>query len=370
LWQRRQEEEARVAREAQDAAYKRITTLSKAIQRFESKPMHKHCIPTKSMISMEQAKLLYNEMYDNCLTETLPLTEMKDLATTESCIPQLHGETDAIVDTISHAIMRRLKCIIPTTNLEILDIVGPYLENRDGYGALYAIMRRSCPFMKPTTQGWGPAWNKNMTPSKYVVILQSDVSNHEMIHNTKYTHIQQSQEMLHQALQSYNPSIATKLTSEFNHWINAHPTMTKSSNLPNKWKITGLADLFSDYHTKASITLSINMFDGKNKDGGYTKDSNKRYSLRNKKQCVCCKMAGHNIGEQICRIGAQMAHVTKYAMANKETYEANADNYYKSNHPVLINRVMMAHPTHTTEDEIMEECEKWIKSDEEDEAKA
>jgi hypothetical protein len=58
-WQQRQEEEARVAREAQDAAYKRMTTLSKAIQRFESKPMHKHCIPTKNMISMEQARLLY-----------------------------------------------------------------------------------------------------------------------------------------------------------------------------------------------------------------------------------------------------------------------------------------------------------------------
>jgi hypothetical protein len=74
--------------------------------------------------------------------------------------------------------------------------------------------------------------------------------------------------MLHQALQSYNPSIATKLTNELNHWINAHPTMVKSSNLSNKWKTTGLADLFSDYHTKASITPSINMVDGKNKEDG------------------------------------------------------------------------------------------------------
>jgi hypothetical protein len=78
---------------------------------------------------MEQARLLYNEMYDDCLTETLPLTEIKDLAATESCIPQVHGETDAIIDTISHAIMRCLKCIIPTTNLELLDIIGPYLED-------------------------------------------------------------------------------------------------------------------------------------------------------------------------------------------------------------------------------------------------
>jgi hypothetical protein len=90
-WQRRQEEEARVEREAQDAAYKQMTTLSKEIQRFKSKPMHKHCIPKKNMIFMEQAQLLYNEMYDDCLSETLSLTEIKDLATTESCIPQVHG---------------------------------------------------------------------------------------------------------------------------------------------------------------------------------------------------------------------------------------------------------------------------------------
>jgi hypothetical protein len=265
---------------------------------------------------------------------------------------------------MTHAIMRRLQLIIPTTNLHMLDILGPYLNDRDGYGALYAIMRRTCAFMKPTTQGWGPSWNKSMTPSTYVVALQSSVTDHAMRHNTTYTHTQQAQEMLHQALQSYNPSIATKLTGELNQWITANP---QCKDLPSKWKIAGLADHFSDYHISTSISPSIKTFDGKNKDGGYAKDSGKRYPLRNKKQCVCCKMAGHSIGDQICRIGAQMAHATKYAATNKETYESNADKYYKSNRPILINRVMMAYPNHTTEEEIMEECENWINSDEQDE---
>jgi hypothetical protein len=149
-----------------------------------------------------------------------------------------------------------------------------------------------------------------------------------------------------------------------NSWTNANPT---TKDLPHKWKITGLADQFSDYHTNiVTVTPSINAFDGKKKEGGYNGDNNKRFSLRNKKQCACCKMAGHSIGDQICRIGAQMAHTTKYAAANKETYETNADKYFKSNRPVLINRVMMAYPTHTTEEEIMEECEKWINCDEKD----
>jgi hypothetical protein len=98
------------------------------------------------MLDMDKARLLYNEMYDDCLLETLPLTKVTNLVTTESCIPSVHNETDAI--------MRRLMCVIPVTNTGMLDILGPFNKDRDGYGALYAIMRRSCTFMKPTTQGW------------------------------------------------------------------------------------------------------------------------------------------------------------------------------------------------------------------------
>ena len=366
-WRKSQEEEARETRESQESAIKRMTQVSKAVQRFESKPMHKHCIPTKNMINMEQARLLYNEMYDDCLTETLPLTEIKDLATNESCIPAKHEETDAIIETISHAIMRRLLCIIPQTNNNMLEILGPFTNERDGYGALYAIMRRTCSFMKPTTQGWGPAWPHTTSPSKYATELQTWVSNYEMRHKLTYTDLQQSQEMLHQALQSYNTPIATKLTGELNHWINANPTIVKADKLPNKWKITGIADKFSDYHKDTTTpSLSINTFDAKKSEGGYAGKGNKRFELRNKKQCACCKMAGHNIGDQVCRIGAQMWHATKYETANKETYQENADKYFKMNRPVHINRVMRAHPEHNAEEDIMEECEKWITKDDEE----
>jgi hypothetical protein len=119
-WRRRQEEEARTAREAQEFAIKQMTQMSKAIQRFESKPMYEHCIPATEMINMEQARLMYNEIYDDCLTEGLPLTKLTDLPANESGIPETHPETEAIIDTISHALMRRLMCFIPKTNIKIL----------------------------------------------------------------------------------------------------------------------------------------------------------------------------------------------------------------------------------------------------------
>jgi hypothetical protein len=71
-------------------------------------------------------------------------------------------------------------------------------------------------------------------------------------------------------------------------------------------------------------------------------------------------MAGHNIGDQVWRIGAQMWHATKYETANNDSYQENAGKYSKMNRPVHINRVMRAHPEHNAEEEIMEDCEKWI----------
>jgi hypothetical protein len=127
-----------------------------------------------------------------------------------------------------------------------------------------AIMRRTCIFMKPTTQGWGPDSNRTMRPSKYATTLQSSVSDHEMRHNRTYTDIQQSEEVLHQVLQSYNQSIVTKLTGDLNHWINANQTQVKKGSIPSKWKIIGLADQFLDYHTdKVLPTLLINQFEEK-----------------------------------------------------------------------------------------------------------
>jgi hypothetical protein len=77
-------------------------------------------------------------------------------------------------------------------------------------------------------------------------------------------------------------------------------------------------------------------------------------------------MAGHNIGDQVCRTGAQMWYAAKYSAANAETYNSNAEKNFKMNRPVHINRVMKANQTYTTEEEIMEECENWIDCDEKD----
>ena len=51
-------------------------------------------------------------------------------------------------------------------------------------------------------------------------------------------------------------------------------------------------------------------------------------------------MLGYSIGEQVCRIRAQMYHVTKYQQQNTGLYEENAKQYVTMYRPSIVNRVM------------------------------
>ena len=114
---------------------------------------------------------------------------------------------------VSRAIYCCFTTVIPSNNKVLLDMIEPFTKNQNRYSLLWLLMRRSCQFMKPEPEGWGPDWLVNITPEKYVVALQ----NHCSITNVKcekiYNSIQQSKEMLHQAALLYNQAIATKMNN-------------------------------------------------------------------------------------------------------------------------------------------------------------
>jgi hypothetical protein len=120
-WKQTEEDKKRNQREREAQALARTTHISKAVRRFESKPMYSHCVLETAMLDVDKARLSYNEMYGYCLLETLPLTKITDLVITGSRIPSMHKETDAIIEAISHAIMRRLMCVIPVTDTGMMD---------------------------------------------------------------------------------------------------------------------------------------------------------------------------------------------------------------------------------------------------------
>ena len=56
-------------------------------------------------------------------------------------------------------------------------------------------------------------------------------------------------------------------------------------------------------------------------------------------QCPCCKCAGHQIGDQVCQIGAQHHHIQSYAEKHPKEYKENAQRYETMNRPKIIKTV-------------------------------
>mgnify|MGYP005647778197 FL=1 len=86
-------------------------------------------------------------------------------------------------------------------------------------------MRRTCAFMQPSPEGWGPKWTTNMTPSQYVTALQVHVMDQSLRLQNEYDDKQQSKEMLYRAALNYNQPIATKLSNELSILLNTSATL-------------------------------------------------------------------------------------------------------------------------------------------------
>ena len=75
-------------------------------------------------------------------------------------------------------------------------------------------------------------------------------------------------------------------------------------------------------------------------------------------QCECCQCGGHQIGEQVCQIGAQFQHIQTYKEgAHKEKFRDNAKRYEDMNRPTVINQVLIEHPLRLSIEEFLTELE-------------
>ena len=65
-------------------------------------------------------------------------------------------------------------------------------------------------------------------------------------------------------------------------------------------------------------------------------------------------MAGHTIGDQICRVGAQVKHIQTYGKDNKSTFDENAVRYESMNKIRVISKVMTEDTTITNMEELID----------------
>ena len=68
-------------------------------------------------------------------------------------------------------------------------------------------------------------------------------------------------------------------------------------------------------------------------------------------------MVGHTIGDQICRVGAQVKHIQTYGNNHKLTFDENAVRYESMNKTQVISEEMTEDTTIVNMEELMDTME-------------
>ena len=72
--------------------------------------------------------------------------------------------------------------------------------------------------------------------------------------------------------------------------------------------------------------------------------AHRKFAYRREIQCDCCHTFGHNVDEDICRIGAQVYHSTQFIKNNPKKADNNAKAFMTANNKNEINAVESAFP--------------------------
>ena len=263
--------------------------------------------------------------------QSLPIVPLDQLHIVLSCLPTSHLETPENIDKISSFIFRRLQQMIPPDQTKLRGLLAPFQLHRRGFDALYAIARTSLEYLRPIKTGWGPIWTPTDDPSTYVGRLQEFVRTSKLSRQHQYSDLDQSYEMIHQAMQNHNFAAGLCLMTQLDqHQRECTARNTDAHPLPPNLMLTSMINFFIDYPITqpptTAIQPSINKFEGKKK----------KFEYRNKIQCTCCQLYGHNIGDQICRIGAQMYHAKEYSVKHPAEYKTNADKHRQMNQKNIV----------------------------------
>ena len=167
--------------------------------------------------------------------------------------------------------------------------------------------------------------------------------------------------MLYQANYSYNQPIATKLDNELSIWKNTNP----NTPLPYEWQIEGLLDKFADYNadtekpapTAGGSNMAINaLFTKPERERNLYNNKKKKFEMR-PVQCPACQCGGHQIGDQVCRIGAQVHHIEAYKEKHPQEFRQNAMRYKTMNVPKIISKLCANNQLISSVDEFQDESE-------------
>ena len=167
--------------------------------------------------------------------------------------------------------------------------------------------------------------------------------------------------MLYRASFLHNQPIATKLDNE----LSIRKSANRTTVLPDEWQIEGLLDKFADYDANTEkpaskaggSNMAINtLLKNPDRERNLYNNNKKKFEMR-PIQCNCCQCGGHQIRDQVCRIGAQNYHIQSYREKHPQEFKQNATRYETMNRPKIISKVCANNQLISSIEEFQDESE-------------
>jgi hypothetical protein len=175
-------------------------------------------------------------------------------------------------------------------------------------------MCTKCRYLQDILPPWGPAWKHDATAYQYLAELKSFLAASYRTYKT-LSDFKIAAEILQQAQQhnEYHLITTTNLSRLTSY-------TTTRDQLPSEFaKVNLINTLEINKNTIATpVTPNhINRFGGggdRNTDNHQNRNSGSRapFKYKNEIQCTSCKTFGHSIGDNVCRICAQVSFVNTY----------------------------------------------------------
>ena len=235
---------------------------------------------------------------------------------------------------------------IPDECLSLRAVLDSYTSEQDGYSALYSIIRTKCRYLQDLLPPWGPTWTIDTTAYQYLAELKSFLAAGFRTYKN-FSDFEVAAEILQQAQQhpEYNLIATTNLSR-----LTSYTTIR--DQLPSEFqKVNLINTLETNKNTTATpVTLHVNRFGGdtgkhgsdQNRNGNRNGSGN--FKFRNEVQCTACKTFGHSIGDNVCRICAQVSFVNSYIDKEPDNAKKNASAFEMANNRKRSNKVREAFP--------------------------
>jgi hypothetical protein len=309
-----------------------------------------------------QAEGFYRHLRENC--QGYPAIRIRyydDLTRRGNTIPVEYetGWPPQYVKESSSILFEKLNEAIPTSMVNVRQVLGQYLRNRDGYQALMTIMKRSTPRLGQLPPKMEPLWDKNMTPTEYANLLQTYCKQQEKL-GRYYSEFEIIATMAQRAMEqpeyfNVGSTRAQHLIAQASHVENFQDIVMSREDSPHSFATT--LETYSQSNQQHHINMmsdnsfppSINKFERNNTRHGNGNrpprggDGDKDRKPR--ELCPCCLRMGHNVEKgSVCWMGAQVENVLKYNKENPEKAKENMANFKRALNPTTITKMQIRFP--------------------------